>query len=201
MDDLTNRKPRLIAPPMDGILEPYASDYDAQLAQGGYAATTRHAYLCCVGHFACWLRTEHVVLQRLDEEAARRFVTEHLPRCNCPPPFRRSPHIIRAALSHLYNRPVAKVAIHFWAGGRAVTTAFRLSCRGQTGMNPASMLTRPAMIEVLVSCVGRGLRKRSDAIRKRFMRPIRCSTATRKLPRPRLYCFSSSSSSPPLGFL
>jgi integrase/recombinase XerD len=102
MDEVTNRKPRLIAPPMDGILEPYASDYDAQLVQGGYAESTRHAYLCCVGHFAFWLKTEHAGLQCLNEEAGRHFVAEHLPGCNCPPPFRRSPHIIRAALSHLY---------------------------------------------------------------------------------------------------
>jgi integrase/recombinase XerD len=103
MDDVTNLKPRLIALPMGGVLEPYASSYNSELIKGRYAATTRHAYLCCVGHFARWLTEEGIGLESVNEEAGRRFITEHLPRCDCPPPFRRSLHIINAALSRLYD--------------------------------------------------------------------------------------------------
>ena len=56
MDEGTKRKPRLNALPMDGVLAPYASDYNSELIQGRYAAATRHAYLCCIGHFACEFR-------------------------------------------------------------------------------------------------------------------------------------------------
>lgn len=103
MDDVTNPKPRLTAKPMCGVLGPYAADYSSELNEGRYAATTKHAYLCCVGHFAHWLTAERIALEGVNEEAGKRFVTEHLPRCDCPPPFRRSPHIIKAALSHLYD--------------------------------------------------------------------------------------------------
>jgi integrase/recombinase XerD len=103
MDEGTKRKPRLNALPMDGVLAPYASDYNSELIQGRYAAATRHAYLCCIGHFARWLTAERRGLEGVNGEAGRRFVTEHLPRCDCPPPFRRSPHIVNAALSHLYD--------------------------------------------------------------------------------------------------
>jgi integrase/recombinase XerD len=103
MDEGTKRKPRLNALPMDGVLAPYASDYNSELIQGRYAAATRHAYLCCIGHFARWLTAERIGLKGVNGEAGRRFVTEHLPRCDCPPPFRRSPHIVNAALSHLYD--------------------------------------------------------------------------------------------------
>ena len=103
MDNATNLKSKFTAPPMGGVLEPYASDYSSELTKGRYAASTRHAYLCCVGHFARWLTAERIGLDGVNEEVGRRFVTEHLPRCECPPPFRRSPHIIKAALSHLYD--------------------------------------------------------------------------------------------------
>src|SRR5271166_2497628 len=103
MDEGTKRKPRLNALPMDGVLAPYASDYNSELIQGRYAAATGHAYLCCIGHFARWLTAERIGLEGVNGEAGRRFVTEHLPRCDCPPPFRRSPHIVNAALSHLYD--------------------------------------------------------------------------------------------------
>ena len=103
MDDVVNLRSRLVALPMGGIIEPYASSYNAAVIRGRYAAATRHAYLCCIGHFAYWLATERIGLEGVNEDTGRRFVTEHLPRCDCPAPFRRSPHIVKAALSHLYD--------------------------------------------------------------------------------------------------
>src|SRR5271166_2263686 len=77
MDEGTKRKPRLNALPMDGVLAPYASDYNSELIQGRYAAATGHAYLCCIGHFARWLTAERIGLEGVNGEAGRRFVTEH----------------------------------------------------------------------------------------------------------------------------
>jgi integrase/recombinase XerD len=67
----------------------------------GYAPTTRRIYLCCVAHFAHWLTTEHHALSAVSEAAVRRFVAEHLPRCDCSYPVRRNPHDLRAALTQL----------------------------------------------------------------------------------------------------
>jgi integrase/recombinase XerD len=102
MDDVADLKSHLNATLMGSIFEPYASDYSSKLIEGRYAATTRRVYARCVGHFARWLAAEGIGLEGVNE-AGRHFVTEHLPRCDCPPPVRRSPHDIKAALSHLYD--------------------------------------------------------------------------------------------------
>ena len=47
-----------------------------------------------------------------------------------------------------YNRPVAKVTCRFMLPGVGALTA--ISAHFQNGMKPASMLTKPAMMEVLV---------------------------------------------------
>lgn len=103
MDEELGRKSGLNPLPMGGVLAPYASDYNSQLIQGRYAAETRHAYLCCMGHFARWLTAEQIGLEGVNEAAGSRFVAEHISRCDCPPPFRRTPHIVKSALSHLYD--------------------------------------------------------------------------------------------------
>ncbi len=103
MDDVADLKPHLTAMLRGSVFEPYASDYSSKLLNGRYAATTSRVYARCVGHFARWLADERIGLEDLNEAAGRRFVTEHLPRCDCPPPVRRSPHEIKAALSHLYD--------------------------------------------------------------------------------------------------
>jgi site-specific recombinase XerD len=47
------------------------------------------------------MRRERLALKRLDEDAAARYLTEHLPRCDCTEPDRRLVHENRAALVHL----------------------------------------------------------------------------------------------------
>jgi integrase/recombinase XerD len=84
-----------------GVLEPHIADYCARLRLGRYAANTRRVYLCCVAHFARWLTTEGLGLDAVTDETVTRFVADHLPRCDCPPPVRRTPHEIKAALAHL----------------------------------------------------------------------------------------------------
>jgi integrase/recombinase XerD len=83
------------------ILQPYVAGYGEHLGRGRYSPSTRRVYFCCVAHFAHWLTEQRYTLSAVDEAAAARFVSEHLPRCACPYPVRRLAHEIRAALARL----------------------------------------------------------------------------------------------------
>ena len=85
------------------VLGPYVAQYCGYLRDRRYAAQTRHIYLGCIAHFAHWLAAERFGPEGADEHAGRRFIGGHLPHCDCPPPVRRKPHEIRAALSHLHR--------------------------------------------------------------------------------------------------
>ncbi|CAH2605728.1 Tyrosine-type recombinase/integrase (plasmid) [Rhodovastum atsumiense] len=82
---------------------PYVAQYCCYLRDRRYATHTRHIYLGCVAHFARWLAAEGLGLEDADEQAGRRFVSTHLPHCDCPSPVRRTPHEVRAALAHLHR--------------------------------------------------------------------------------------------------
>jgi integrase len=99
----TDLTPRIAATLVGSVLEPYVADYRSELERGRYAAHTRYVYAKCIGHFARWLTVERIGLEGVTEDAGRRFINEHLPRCNCPPPSGRSPNETGAALSHLYD--------------------------------------------------------------------------------------------------
>jgi len=102
MDDET-RVPAARTALMDSVLGPYVAHYCDYLRDRRYAAQTRHIYLGCIEHFARWLSAEGLELEAADEQAGRRFIGSHLPHCHCPPPVRRMPHEVRAALSHLHR--------------------------------------------------------------------------------------------------
>lgn len=85
------------------VLQPFVSDYGARLREGRYAASTIRVYLRCVAHFGHWLETERIALSAVGEATGRRFLTDHLARCDCPPPVRRVVHEHRAALGHLFR--------------------------------------------------------------------------------------------------
>ncbi len=101
MDDDAVLHPQTHAVLTGSVLEPFVADYRSHLRQGRYTRRTRHSYLCCIAHFARWLGAEGLGVDTVGDETCRRFVAEHLPRCCCPPPVRRMPHEIRAALAHL----------------------------------------------------------------------------------------------------
>ena len=103
MDDIGDLKQYFSTILMGSVFEPYASDYISKLIEGRYAATTGRLYANCIRHFVGWLTVERLGEEGLKEEVGRRFITEHLPRCDCPPPVRRSLVDIKAALSHLYD--------------------------------------------------------------------------------------------------
>jgi integrase/recombinase XerD len=101
MEDGLRLQPHTRAWLKQSALEAHVSGYCAYLASRGYAPSTRRVYLGCVAHFARWMRREKLALKRLDEEAVARYLTGHLPRCDCQEPVRRLVHENRAALVHL----------------------------------------------------------------------------------------------------
>ncbi|WP_316157457.1 tyrosine-type recombinase/integrase [Cupriavidus sp. BIC8F] len=85
----------------DSVLAPYIGGYCQYLVRRGYADHTVRMYLYCVAHFARWIRRRRIAACDLTDDVVRRFITEHLPRCTCPPPVRRHGRTVRAALRHL----------------------------------------------------------------------------------------------------
>ena len=83
----------------NSALAPFVPDYRRFLIEQRYAAQTARVYLCCVAHFARWMRRRRrLAVCDLSENVVRRFLDEHLPRCTCPPPVQRCRHQVRAAL-------------------------------------------------------------------------------------------------------
>lgn len=83
------------------ILAPLIPAYWRRLVDQHYGAGTARTYLCCVAHFARWTSSCRLGVCDLGDEAVRRFVDKHLPRCTCPAPVQRCRHQVRAALRHL----------------------------------------------------------------------------------------------------
>jgi site-specific recombinase XerD len=88
---------------MSSVFGPYVAQYCCYLRDKRYALGTRHIYLGCVAHFARWIDAERLGLGEADEQAGRRFVSDHLPHCDCPPPVSRKREDVKAALSHLHR--------------------------------------------------------------------------------------------------
>jgi integrase/recombinase XerD len=61
------------------------------------------AYIHSVEHFAFWLTEGRVPLGSVDQLLVRRFVTDHLPACECPSPCQRTVQGVRPALAHLLH--------------------------------------------------------------------------------------------------
>jgi integrase/recombinase XerD len=85
------------------VLGPSAASYVAYLQHHGYSSPIAGAYLHAVGHFAHWLTEEHLTLRCLDESVVRRFLTTHLPTCQCPGRCQRTVVVVQAALGHLLD--------------------------------------------------------------------------------------------------
>lgn len=87
----------------DSVLQAYVGTYGEHLDRGRYATNTQRVYLCCVAHFASWLTRARTPLVAVDAAVTARFVSEHLPLCDCPYPVRRVPHDVKAALNLLLD--------------------------------------------------------------------------------------------------
>ena len=82
-------------------LAPYVDAFTRHLTERRYASRTVGSYLACVAHFARWTIRCRLDIHGIDEDVVRRFLDDHLPRCNCAWPVRRTHHDLRAALGHL----------------------------------------------------------------------------------------------------
>ena len=111
MDDSLPLQPHTHARLRQSALKTYVAGYWTYLESRGYAASTRRLYLACVAHFAHWMHRERLGLRRLDEDSVARYLTEHLPRCDCLGPARRLVHENRAALVHLLETLRASGAV------------------------------------------------------------------------------------------
>jgi hypothetical protein len=78
----------------------HVSGYCSYLHGRRYAEYTRRVYVCCVAHFARWMRNQGVNLRSLAMSTIERFLSNHLPRCGCANPVRKGVHDHRAALKH-----------------------------------------------------------------------------------------------------
>jgi hypothetical protein len=79
---------------------PYVDAFTHRLTQGRYASHTVCSYLGCLAHFARWTTRCRLNIRRIDEDAVRRFLDDHLPRCDCAKPVRVDRRDLRAALGH-----------------------------------------------------------------------------------------------------
>ena len=101
MEDELRLQPHALEWLKKSAIDAHVSGYCAYLEARGYAPSTRRVYLGCVAHFAHWARRARIGLRRLDENVVARYLTEHLPLCDCPEPVRRQVHDNRAALVQL----------------------------------------------------------------------------------------------------
>jgi integrase/recombinase XerD len=79
----------------------HVSNFCSYLRCRRYAEHTIRLYVCCVAHFARWMKNQRVNLRTLDRSTIERFLSTHLPGCGCARPVRKGAHDHRAALRHL----------------------------------------------------------------------------------------------------
>lgn len=81
------------------VLSERVNSFELYLQTRGYRSSTRRAYLASLRHFVSWLETGDGWGRRVDCEAVRIFLQEHLPVCRCPEPVRKHVKTVRAALN------------------------------------------------------------------------------------------------------
>lgn len=86
---------------LDSQLAPYVDAFTHYLSERRYAPHTIDANLSCIAHFGRWASQCQLDIHRIDEDGVGQFLDDHLPRCDCARPVRRTHHDLRAALSHL----------------------------------------------------------------------------------------------------
>ncbi len=95
-------------------LAPFMAAYVHRLRDRHYTLATVRAYVYAVAHFAHWSH-RRLGAGDLTDEVVLRFVDEHLPHCDCPPPVQRGPHQTRAALRQLLST-LAEAGVSINAG-------------------------------------------------------------------------------------
>jgi integrase/recombinase XerC len=82
-------------------LATYVDAFTRYLAERRHASKTIPKYLGCLAHFGRWMNQCQLNIERIDEDLVRRFLDDHLPRCDCARPVCRNRIELRAALGHL----------------------------------------------------------------------------------------------------
>jgi site-specific recombinase XerD len=86
----------------ESALRPQVSAYVRYLSEHGYSANTVGFYLHSVAHFSHWLAKRKIGLSRINEALVQRFITVHLPDCDCEGRCRKKQDAtLSAALRHL----------------------------------------------------------------------------------------------------
>lgn len=84
-----------------GVLGPALEDLVEHLSERGYSKATIHRYVVSLEHFGAWLKRGRRPASAIDEALIGKFLYEHVPCCQCPPPCNRTVHDLRASLGHL----------------------------------------------------------------------------------------------------
>ena len=86
----------------ESVLSSYVSAFVSYLSEHGYAANTVGFYLHSAAHFVHWLAKRKTGLHEINEGLVQRFITVHLPTCDCDGRCRRKADgTVLAALRHL----------------------------------------------------------------------------------------------------
>jgi site-specific recombinase XerD len=82
-------------------LASYVEAFTQYLSERRYASQTIDTKLGCIAHFGRWMGQCRLDVRGIDEDAVRRFLDDHLPRCDCTGPVVRTRQELRPALRHL----------------------------------------------------------------------------------------------------
>ncbi len=83
------------------IGDQYTGALKRYLSERGYATHTVKAYLDCAAHHFLWAKRSGFEPTQMDESVIARFLSEHLPHCDCGWPTRSDRGDSSAALGHL----------------------------------------------------------------------------------------------------
>lgn len=83
------------------VLAPHCAAFIEKLRLGRYAEGTSKNYVSGMAHFSHWMTRQNLLIQTLDGYVVKRFLNEHIPRCDCPNPVVRVAGDLRATLGHL----------------------------------------------------------------------------------------------------
>jgi integrase/recombinase XerC len=86
---------------VDSLLAPYVAAFTRYLSERRYATQTIDTKLGCIAHFGRWMSQCRLDVHRIDEEAVRGCLDDHLPRCDCAAPVARTRRELRPALRNL----------------------------------------------------------------------------------------------------
>jgi len=77
----------------NSILHPFISLYVEYLEREQYSDYSISSNIRSVGHFAHWITNERIPLDKINCSVQAKFLTEHLPVCNCSCPAPRLKHV------------------------------------------------------------------------------------------------------------